>query len=471
MTSSLSTDHRRRNFVNVALLIVAIAIADWKINSEVPIGFLYLLPIVLAGRFLRRWQVALLAAVCAVLAELFDGLNWSLLSGFPRDLLYLSAFAGVGLFACEMAASRRAAAKHTAELEGENQARRDAEEQLEILIESSPVAVFTADANGRVLMANNAAHRLFDLDAGALQGQDIARYLPSIVNVPDLRSGQQSFRTVMQCKGRRRSGEIFLADVWFSTYRTSAGPRLAAMVVDSSEQLRDREEASLHQLLTGSRILVSAVSHEIRNICGAIAVVHANLARSGALFPSMDFEALGTLVLALEKVAGMELRGPGTQGMMIELQSFFDELRIVVSPALRERDIELQWDLPSELPSAWADPQCLMQVFLNLTQNSERALAGRNDGELKISAAAVNQHVLIRVADTGAGINNPELLFQPFQPHAKATGLGLYLSRALMRSFGGDLRYESSPLGATFVVELACDMESTGARQNQPHTD
>ena len=52
------------------------------------------------------------------------------------------------------------------------------------------------------------------------------------------------------------------------------------MVVDTSEDLRNREELSLNQLLAGSRILVGAVSHEIRNVCGAIAMAHANLART-----------------------------------------------------------------------------------------------------------------------------------------------------------------------------------------------
>ena len=46
-----------------------------------------------------------------------------------------------------------------------------------------------------------------------------------------------SFRTVMQCRGQRADGEAFLADIWFSTYRTSVGSRLAAMVVDTSEDL------------------------------------------------------------------------------------------------------------------------------------------------------------------------------------------------------------------------------------------
>jgi hypothetical protein len=45
-------------------------------------------------------------------------------------------------------------------------------------------------------------------------------------------------------------------------------------------------------------------------------------------------------------------------------------------------------------------------------------------------------------------------LFEPFQQGADATGLGLYLSRALLRSFRGDLRYDPTVPGCSFVIEL-----------------
>jgi two-component system sensor kinase FixL len=445
--------------VQVALLIALIAAADWKINGEVPVGFLYLLPIVLASRVLHRGQIALLGAGCTALAEAFDNIPWSPISGIPRDLLYLAAFSGMGLFAREVVAGRRAAVTHVGELEHENQARRDAEEQLKILVESSPIAILTTDANGSVLLANDAAHRLFEVDSGSLPGRSIAPYLPSLVNVPDLRTGLQSFRTVMQCKGRRQDGEVFIADVWFSTYRTTAGPRLAAMVVDASEELREREESGMYQLLAGSRILVAAVSHEIRNVCGAIALVHENLARRGAiagpLTEDKDFEALGTLVLALEKISAVELRQTTNQATSVDLQSFLEEVKIVTGPSFRESGIDASWDIPRSLPPVWADPHSLMQVFLNLTKNSERALTGVAAPHIHVSAKVEEQRALISLSDTGGGVSNPEQLFKPFQQFAQATGLGLYLSRALMRSFGGDLRYQSGGAGATFVIEIA----------------
>ena len=42
----------------------------------------------------------------------------------------------------------------------------------------------------------------------------------------------------------------------------------------------------------------------------------------------------------------------------------------------------------------------------------------------------------------------------PFQPGAKATGLGLYIARAVVRSYGGDLRYEPQLRGSCFALQL-----------------
>ena len=96
-----------------------------------------------------------------------------------------------------------------------------------------------------------------------------------------------------------------------------------------------------------------------------------------------------------------------------------------------------------------------MQVFLNLTKNSQRAMLDQPSRQLKIVARAEGQRIAVRVQDTGGGVLHPEHLFRPFQPGAQSTGLGVYLSRALMRSFRGDLRYEPEPRGAIFVVELS----------------
>jgi signal transduction histidine kinase len=208
-------------------------------------------------------------------------------------------------------------------------------------------------------------------------------------------------------------------------------------------------------MLAGSRIAVGAVSHEIRNVCGAIAVVHQNLGRTESLGHSKDFEALGSLVLALERIAAVDLRQSGDQASEVDLASVLDDLRIVVAPSLREENIEGDWSLPDDLPLVWADRGTLMQVFLNLAANSRRALATVTHRELAVEARIENRRVVVDFLDTGGGVKRPELLFHPFQDGAEANGLGLYLSRAFMRSFGGELRHKPVPGGACFSVELA----------------
>jgi two-component system sensor kinase FixL len=446
---------RRTALLIAALMIGLIAVVDAHAASDIPLGFVYLAPMLVVGASFNRWQIAAVASVCAWLAEAFDEFPWGPNTGLPRDLLYFLAFLCMGLFMHEVTRSRKLSLQHMRQLEGEMTARRDAEEQLKVLVESSPAAIITTSSDGCILLANDAAHRLFGLELGSLRGHPIRNYLPSLINVPALDSNRQAFRTAMQCRGRRADGEVFQADVWFSTYVTSAGPRLAAMVLDTSEDLRTHEESSFHQMLASSRIMVAAVSHEVRNVCGAIALVHENLARSGTLGENKDFETLGTLVQALERIAALDLRQSASHAVGVEVQPLLDELRIVIESSLRDAGVRIKWEVEDDLPAVWADRQSLMQVFLNLTKNSERAMEQQARKELTVSARRENLGVAIRFRDTGSGVAHPERLFHPFQVDAQSTGLGLYLSRAFMRSFKGDLRYEPETGGATFVVELS----------------
>jgi two-component system, LuxR family, sensor kinase FixL len=144
-----------------------------------------------------------------------------------------------------------------------------------------------------------------------------------------------------------------------------------------------------------------------------------------------------------------------TEAAATNLAETLDNLRIVLEPFCHDAGIEVVWNIPPNLPPVWADPHSLLQVLLNLTKNSERALDGAAVKRISISVSARNGVVSIRVADTGPGIASADNLFQPFQKGADSTGLGLYLSRAFVRSFHGDLRYDPGESGCAFVIDLA----------------
>jgi C4-dicarboxylate-specific signal transduction histidine kinase len=138
----------------------------------------------------------------------------------------------------------------------------------------------------------------------------------------------------------------------------------------------------------------------------------------------------------------------------VSLQGSLDDLRIVIESEWLGIDGVVRWSFPEKLPLVVADAHGLLQAFLNLAQNSYRAVQEGSVRELDIAVSVQEGKALIRFRDSGPGIALPERLFQPFQHAADGTGLGLYVSRAVVRSFGGDLRFDPQVEGSCFVIEL-----------------
>ena len=365
-----------------------------------------------------------------------------------------AGFVGTGLFVSEIIRNRQATLNHLKEVETQIGLRKEVEEQMQVLVESSPVAIVTIDSKGVILLANEASQSLLATNGTPLVGQSIGEFLPSLQAAVQTQRSRQ-FRTELRCRGKRKNGEAFLAAVWFSTYATARGTRLAAIIVDLSEDLRDREDLSLDHLLKNTNILMSAIAHEMRNLSGAVLVVHKNLSRLPGLQSNEDFRALGTLIEGLGKLSAMELKPAVDQHLTaIELSSVLDELRVLLEPSYRESGIEVVWRLRDDLPLVIGDRYGLAQVFLNLSLNSRRAMETTAKKLLTITSSAEADSVVIRFEDTGVGIPSPDGLFKPFQQGADATGLGLYVSRAILRSFQGELVFEPRTEGCCFAVRL-----------------
>ena len=200
-------------------IVVCVAGLDWWTRPYVSLGFLYLFPIMLAAGFLPRWAVALMGVMlCAILAELFS----SLATSITRLSLEMLALAGCGLFVAELLRNRR--------MTMETQAR------LRALVETSPAAIVTVDSGGFIELANQAAAVLLAPRDGKLIGTPIAAYLPDLHHALRWEEAPQ-FRATMQCQGHRGTGEMFTADVWFSTYSEGPNAKLAAIIADVTEEL------------------------------------------------------------------------------------------------------------------------------------------------------------------------------------------------------------------------------------------
>jgi len=211
--------NRTKALLASGAIVLVLALFDWWSKPYFAIGFLYLFPIMLAAGFLPRWGIALLGLTCAILAETFSFLNPS--DSYIRLAVFALALCGCGLFLSEVLRNQQLALA--------------AQEQIRILVETSPAAIVTVDANGFIELANQAAAQLLAPPDGVLIGQPVAGFLPELYRALRREEGPQ-LRATMQCRGQRGNGEPFLATVWFSSYKKGDHPKVAAIIADVSDE-------------------------------------------------------------------------------------------------------------------------------------------------------------------------------------------------------------------------------------------
>jgi len=123
------------------------------------------------------------------------------------------------------------------------------------------------------------------------------------------------------------------------------------------------------------------------------------------------------------------------------------------------RHIFLTTKYSQELPRILVDKHRLAQVFVNLLNNANDAMAEQG-GKLCISCQQETREIVIRFQDTGEGIKQEELknIFEPFyttKEKGHGTGLGLSVSYGIIKEHGGSLLVESCEgRGSTFIVRL-----------------
>jgi PAS domain S-box-containing protein len=147
-----------------------------------------------------------------------------------------------------------------------------------------------------------------------------------------------------------------------------------------------------------------------------------------------------------------------------DLTSMFMELRAVFAPS-PDRDVQIIWDTPSELPIVRTDGRKVTQILKNLIDN---AIKFTESGRVTVTATYEPNmpRITFKVRDTGIGISIQDIphIFEMFQQvDSSATrshegiGLGLYVVKAFTELLGGAVNVESEPgKGSTFIVSIPC---------------
>ena len=122
--------------------------------------------------------------------------------------------------------------------------------------------------------------------------------------------------------------------------------------------------------------------------------------------------------------------------------------------------IECVWSSWDKTCTTLVDVGQLRQVLANLVKNAVEAMNGGGTLTLELETCACEnpseKTVRLLIHDTGPGLpEDVERIFEPYTTSkATGTGLGLAIARRIVEDNGGRLRAESTPDGATFIVEL-----------------
>jgi two-component system, LuxR family, sensor kinase FixL len=355
---------RRGTIITATVLAVAIAVVDWVVEPNLSLGFLYIFPVMLAGAHFSHGQIAVFALVASIFREVFSPFRLQPAYQQRTAVVWL-VFTAAGILIAEILRNRRLTVQHFA-------FREQAARQLRAIVETSPIAIVTFDKSGRILLANSSAHRLLVFEQSS-DAQPIVWYFEELT--PWLDKAQENWSADFECRGRKQDGDMFFAHLWASAYKADSGIEVAAVIWDASDQLRGRETATLDSVATASRVLLGAVSHEVRNLTSAAATLHNGLTARYNLRRDKDSQTLGSVLDALASLAASGLQEVTSRNLhAVDLASVLDEFRIVIAPLLEEASVRLVWEVADDMPHAAGDRSGLLQVLLNLANNSVRAL-------------------------------------------------------------------------------------------------
>lgn len=133
---------------------------------------------------------------------------------------------------------------------------------------------------------------------------------------------------------------------------------------------------------------------------------------------------------------------------LISVKKLFMHIETLFAEEFKSENIEFTYHLQDDEQELIADESLISQVLINLVRNSIEALKGIESKSLSISTGEVNPVNFIIVRDNGAGISDEliENVFTPFfTTKENGSGIGLNLSRQILRLHGGTISVRSKP--------------------------
>ncbi len=321
----------------------------------------------------------------------------------------------------------------------------------------------------QVLRANRALAKLAEMPAADLVGRRFGEVLVGTDEAVStlIEAAHRGDRTVSVVSRLERSERVLRLTAAPLAGRAGPGP-VVMLVEDVTDQRRMEAQLIQNDKMASIGQLVSGVAHELNNPLTSIAGLTELLLESGQ-HPAVPREHLRVIHDQAER-AGRIVRNLLTfarkgvpEKTPVDLNDVAARTTLLIVYELQLHGIELEQTLSPEPVVVLGDRYELQQVLLNLITNAVQAVSTLPTDRARTIAVATSRlegQAVLRVRDSGPGVppQHASQLFTPFfttKAPGQGTGLGLSLSYGLVKSHGGELRYEPpAEGGAEFRVVL-----------------
>ena len=341
---------------------------------------------------------------------------------------------------------------------------------MSVDIDSLPDGIVVLDADRRVSQVNHVLLRLCDCRDDELVG----RPCHELLEWHDA-NGERCDGSDWPAPARLRGSRTIVAQS--ATLRRGEGGRLPVTLAGT--YLRDgagrltgavltiRPPARAHLRQPSGMEIVSTVSHELRSPLTSVkGYTSLMLNRWERLVDEQkkmmleqvnhDADRVTRLITELLDISRLETGRLILRRQMVDLPRL--AASVVEKVSLEYPELEATTDFPDSFPKVYADPDKIEQVLTNLVENACKYASPQG---LRIDGAAGPGWVSVGVHDRGEGIPQSDLpkvftkFFRRSVGRPTGSGLGLWISRGLVESHGGELRAESKEgQGSTFRFTL-----------------
>jgi len=335
---------------------------------------------------------------------------------------------------------------------------------FEVIFSRMTEGIIVTDTSLHIVFINQLAFFLLGIKGNP--EQHIGKYLPEIIPIAHLRERITAFNPqrgeiiteeIRKHRAGQRSVQARFLPV---SNEDGAVESVVFLLSDVTEQRKTEETRQKNQRINALATLTAGVAHEIKNPLNSLQI-HAQLIKKflsmnrDAVTPELHRRSIRSSEIILEEI--VRLSGIVNQFLMVisprkidlqpgNINQVIKKVLELVSPIFDAAGIKVITNLEPVETEILINEQRLTQAFLNILKNSEEALAGAAEPEIRIASRIEGKELRIDFIDNGCGIpeKNLDKIFEPyFSTKFNGTGLGLTVVYRVISEHGGSINIKN----------------------------